>query len=297
MSTWIVLAILAQLISAITVFVDKYVLVHKEHVGKPIVYAFYISLLSGFVFVLIPFGVLSIPPLAILALAFLDSCLFVFGLISLYTALKEGHASDVVPVVGSISAIATAVCAYQWLAHDLPHSFIPAFGFMVLGMHLISRFRLTRRQQFFVLLAGLSFGIMAFTTKIILLHTVFLDGFFWTRAMNVVVALLLLTIPHFRKTIFKGYRGSSHGTRWLVVSNKALNGVATALTLLAISLGSVSIVQALTGLQFVFLVLFAYLFSSSFPKMLKGEFEKKGRTQKFIGIGCIVVGLVFLFAQ
>jgi len=52
MVTWIALAALAQLISAGIVLVDKYVLVSHAHLGRPVVYAFYISVMSGFVLVL-----------------------------------------------------------------------------------------------------------------------------------------------------------------------------------------------------------------------------------------------------
>ncbi len=61
MTLWIAIAALAQLISAGIIFVDKYVLVSKSHVGKPVVYAFYVSILSGFVLVLVPFGLVSVP--------------------------------------------------------------------------------------------------------------------------------------------------------------------------------------------------------------------------------------------
>src|SRR3989344_5462055 len=260
MMLWVALAALAQLISAGTVFIDKYVLVSKAHIGKPIVYAFYISILSGFVLVLVPLGLVSLPTSAVLYLSLFASATFISSIVLLYTALKEGHASDIMPVVGGVAAVATAVSAHQWLHKDLPLAFIPAFALMVVGMFLVSHFRLTNRQKILVVLSGIFFGATAFLTKLIFLETSFLDGFFWSRMTNVVGALFLLALPANRAAIFSGYRGSSSGTKWLVVSNKTLGGIAAILTLLAISLGSVSVVQALAGLQFVFLLLIAYFF-------------------------------------
>lgn len=295
MISWIVLAALAQFISAGIIFIDKYVLVTKSQVGKPIVYAFYISILSGFVLVLVPFGLISAPSSTVLMLSFVSSVTFITSIVLLYTALKEGHPSDIMPVVGGVGAVATALCATQWLHEDLPTAFIPAFALMVVGMFLISHFRLTSRQKLLVVFSGIFFGVTAFLTKLIFLETAFLDGFFWSRMTNVIGALLLLAVPANRHAIFSGFKGSSSGTKGLVIANKTLGGIAGVLTLLAISLGSVSIVQAFAGLQFVFLLVIAYLLSGRFPAVLRGEMHQKGLTHKLVGILCIVVGLAVLF--
>jgi len=294
MATWVLLAALSQLINAGIVFIDKYVLAHKQALGKPIVYAFYISILSGVVIVVAPFGV-SLPSQTVVILSLVSAGTFMASIYCLYTALKEGHASDIMPVVGSVSAIATALLAYQWLTHDLPRGLVPAITFMVVGMLLISHYRLTWRQRIYIVIAGIFFGITAFLTKLIFTETDFLNGFFWSRMGNVAAALALIAIPANRHAIFGGYKHSSGGTKWLVISNKTLSGIAAALTLFATSLGSVSVVQALAGLQFVFLIVIAYLFSSHFPKVFSGELERNGLSHKIAGIVAIVIGLALLF--
>ncbi len=295
MLTWITLAALAQLISAGNVFIDKYVLVSRVHIGKPVVYAFYISILSSVVVVLLPFGLISIPTPTLLLLAAMSSVSFITSILLLYTALKEGHASDIMPVVGGVAAVATALWASQWLHEDLPGAFLPAFGLLVIGTFLISHYRLSNRQKLYVICSGIAFGTTAFLTKLIFLEADFIDGFFWSRMTNVFGALMLLTIPANRRNIFSGYQHSSSGTKWLVISNKALGGVAMALTLLAISLGSVSIVQAFAGLQFVFLLLLAYLFSGIFPAVFRGDLRDSGIAHKILGTIFVITGLAFLF--
>ena len=166
---------------------------------------------------------------------------------------------------------------------------------MVLGTLLISRFRLTTRQSALVVLSGIFFGLTAFLTKLIFLEAAFIDGFFWSRMTNVFGALFLLVIPANRHAIFSGYRGSSSGTKWLVISNKTLGGIAAVLSLFAIKLGSVSIVQAFVGLQFVFLLLIAYLFSGQLPELLRGELRADGLRHKIIGVSAIILGLALLF--
>ena len=295
MVTWIALAALAQLISAGIVLVDKYVLVSHAHLGRPVVYAFYISVMSGFVLVLLPFGVISIPSLTVLALAMLASVTFILSVLFLYTALKRGNASDAIPIVGAVSAVVAANLAYVFLDQDLPRAFVPAFLLLVVGTVLISHFKLTWNSLGLVVASGIFFGGSAILIKLIFLETSFIDGFFWSRMTNVIGALFLVAIPANRRAIFHGYHASSHGMKWLVVSNKTLGGVAAFLTLLAISIGSVTIVNAMAGLQFVFLLSFAYFGARWFPRVFKGEIHPHQFTHQAYGILCIVAGIAALF--
>ncbi len=295
MILWIALAALAQLISAGIVLVDKYVLVSHAHLGRPAVYAFYISILSGFVLVLVPFGVISIPSFNVLALSMLASVTFILSVLFLYTALKRGNASDAIPIVGAVSAVVAAHLAYVFLDQDLPRAFIPAFILLVIGTVLISHFKFTGKSLGLVVASGIFFGASAILIKLIFLETSFIDGFFWSRMTNVVGALFLLAIPANRRAIFHGYRTSSHGMKWLVVSNKTLGGVAAFLTLLAIHLGSVTIVNAMAGLQFVFLLSFAYFSARWFPSVFKGEVHPHQFPHQVYGILCVVAGIAALF--
>lgn len=295
MITWVALAALAQLISACIVLVDKYVLVSHAPLGKPAVYAFYISILSGFVLVLVPFGLLSPPSLEILTLSMLASVTFILSILFLYSALKRGNASDAVPIVGAVTAVVTVHLAFVFLHQDLPRALIPAFLLLVVGTLLISHFRLTWNSIGLVVVAGVFFAASAVLLKLIFLQTNFIDGFFWSRMTNVVGALFLLAIPANRQAIFHGYRRTSHKMKWLVISNKALGGFAGALTLLAISMGSVTIVNAMAGLQFVFLIVFAYFGAQWFPHAFKGEVHEHKFPHQIYGIICIVAGLAALF--
>ena len=295
MLTWIVLAALAQFITALIVLVDKYVLVSQAHLGKPVVYAFYVSALSGVVVILVPFGVISIPSLTVLALSLLASFTFIASVLFLYTALRHGNASDAVPIVGAVSAVVTLYLAFLLLDQDLPPAFIPAFLLLVIGTVLISHIRLTWRSLRDVVLAGVFFGATAVILKLTFLETTFIEGFFWSRMTNVIGALSLLATSPNRRAIFHGYNSSSQKLKWLVVSNKALSGVAVFLTLAAISLGSVSVVQAMAGLQFVFLLGFGYLSAAWFPAIFKGEIHAHQFPHQVYGILCITAGLAALF--
>lgn len=294
MSSWILLAIGAQVVMAIVTYVDRHVLTNGKAIGTPVAYAFYVALLSGVVVVLLPFGVISAPSLVLLELSCAAAAAFIISLLLLYRALKESRASDVMPLVAACSALTSFVLAHSFLDENLPPYFILAVALFIIGTFLISRYRFQRAALIEIIAAGFLFGLAAFLFKLIFLETTFWDGFFWTRMANVIGAFLLLAWPGNARAILHGARGSSRGMKWVVLGNKTLAGISAAMTFFAISLGSVSVVNAMSGLQFAFLLGLAYFFAPQFPS-LKGDIEKKGLTHKLWGVALIMLGIASLY--
>lgn len=294
MNAWLALAVFAQFLFAVTTLIDRHIVVKARHIGEPIVYAFFVSLLSGFVIVLLPFGVVHVPSAHVVVLSFVNASVFVAGIYFLYSALRLARASDVAPVVGAVSAVGAFVLAGVFIEGDITAGLIPPVLMLAAGTALISHFHFTRRAMFFTLLAGFFLGATAFSFKLVVLAVSFLDGFFWTRMMNMALALSLLIVPALRKTIFHGGARSSNGAKLLVLSNKIIAGVASVLTSFAISLGSVSIVNALAGLQFVFLYIFSFVFGKRMPELPGGRAHGHGGWQTAAGVALIVAGLAFL---
>lgn len=295
MTTWIGLVVLAQLINAAIVLVDKYVLLSKDGIGKPTVYAFYVSLLSGVVLVLVPFGVVTWPSALVIWLSVNIALCYIASIILLYSALKVMRASDAVPVVGGVAAIVTLVAAYWGLRQDLPQTFLFAFVLLTVGTLFISHFRFNRESFSYVFMSGLLFGASAFLFKLLFMQTSFMNGFFWSRMANVLGVLILLLVPDIYESIKERFRHAPRGTKWIVIGNKAMGGLAFVLILLAIKLGDVAVVNAMSGLQFVFLLTFAYLFADTFPEIFKGEIHHHRFPHKLFGIIFIALGLVVLF--
>ncbi len=295
MALWLLFAIGAQFITAVSVLIDRHIVVKAQHIGKPIVYAFYVSVLSFFVVALIPFGV-GLPSAALLGYSVLHAAAFFSAIFFLYSALSHARASDVAPVVGAISALTTLIAAPLLLDGDISSSVIAPIILLAAGTALISHFHFTRAAVRFTLLAGITFGAVAMTTKFVFMETTFVDGFFWTRIMSVCLACSLLLLPSLRIQIFSGGARSSQGSRYLVLGNKILGGSAAILTAFAISLGSVSVVNALSGLQFAFLFLFALVFAPYMPLLREGsKTHGHGGWQTGVGVGIICGGLALLY--
>ncbi len=297
MTTWLGLAVAAQFINAISVLIDRHIVVRAEHIGKPIAYAFYVSLLSGFVVVIAPFGIIGVPSVHLILVSLAQAFAFVAAIFFLYSALRVARASDVAPVVGAVSAVTSLLVASLFIEDDITFIFLPSVVLLVAGTALISGFHFRAHALRHALLSGISFGVSVVLAKIAYDETAFIDGFFWTRTMCIVAAGSLLLIPAWRSAIFHGGKHSSQGAKALVVGNKLLSGVAGVMTSLAVSLGSVSIVNALAGLQFVFLFFFAYLFAEKMPLTARTKTGSHGGWQTAAGIALIVVGLALLYLQ
>ena len=291
--SWLAIALFAQFLLAIAVLVDRHIVVRAAHIGRPIVYTFYTSVLSGTVLVLAPF--VSIPSSGIFFLSLLSGGAFASALYFLYSALRVARASDAAPVIGAISALTTLALAWVFVVGDISPHAVPAVLLLVAGTVLISHFHFRRHALLFSLLAGLAFGVAVFIAKLVDIDIGFLDGFFWTRFLNFALVLGLLAVPALRRAILHGGTHSTHRAKALVVGNKVISSSASVLTAYAISLGSVSVVNALSGVQFAILFVFSFLFAGLMPKADDPLTHGHGGWRTALGVALIALGLATLF--
>lgn len=295
---WLLLAIAAQFLFALVSFVDKHIIMRAAHIGRPIVYAFFVSIMSGSVIVLVPFFDISMPSAALFLWSLGSASAFVAALLFFYGALGIGRASDIAPVVGAISAITTLILAGFFINGDVTPSTVLVVALLAAGTALISRFHFTRSAFLFSFLAGVLFGFSIFFAKLVYTEAGFLNGFVWTRALFFMVALAFLLLPSLRLEIFRGGRHSSGGAKALVVGNKIAGSFAGVLTAYAVSLGDVSVVNALSGLQFAFLFFFALFFAKRMPKFADSGVSPNGHGgwHTALGVLLIMVGLALVYA-
>ncbi|MDP3696643.1 MAG: DMT family transporter, partial [Candidatus Taylorbacteria bacterium] len=298
---WIYFALLAQLINAGVVLLDKFLLTSKS-VARPLVYVFYVSMLSGTAFLLLPFKLIFPRQLVfwptgpVIWLSLTIGLAFTLSIYFLYNALSSADASDVAPVVGAVSALATLLFSFLLLGGVLTGNFLLGFVFLTAGTALMSYFRFNRRIIGYVLLAGIFFALSAVTVKMLFNITSFWNGFFWSRLGNVAVALPLLLWPANRKIFRHNFQVSTLQTKFLVLASKFAAGIAFLLILTAISFGNVALVNALVGTQFIFLLLFALIFTKRFPGYFyETVHHHVAIIQKVLATLLIVAGYFLLF--
>jgi len=283
-----------QFLNASIVLIDKYI-VTSTVISRPSTYAFYVGLLSGVVIVLLPFGVVGIPSALVIWVSILIGFTFVASIILLYSALKIANTTDVVSWLVAISTVSTFLLGSAFLNEELPGSFVPALIFFLIGIMLVGHFRFNAKSFFFVVFSGFLFGLSAVMLKYLFGHTNFVDGFFWSRMGNVFATMFLLFIPSVRKSIFSSSKQVSRKTSSLVVLNRFLGGVAFLSILYAIKLGSVSVVNALSSLQFFFVFILVILLMKKMPQLYEHEFRPGHIMHKVFAMIFIAIGFFVLF--
>ena len=302
--SWISFAVLGYFGNAVSQLLDKIILTDK-HIPQPVVYAFYVSLFSLFSLIFAPFGFALIPAFFI-ALFILSGVLFIIGLVFFYVAVKKGNVARIAPLVGLITSLTVILVGALF-----PHVFgeivftrtvFIALTLLIVGGMLIA-YDLPLRKGDTLPLAGIIAGILLGGSLLLLKYGYteinFVNGLVWSRLGMVLTGLSFLLIPLYRKQILVHHEPQKMKSKQnfltlvLFVVNKSCAGVATFLILYATNLGSVSFVQALNGLQYVFLLILAIPLSMRFPQIFGEHLGFWDWAQKVAAL--VIIGLGFWF--
>jgi drug/metabolite transporter (DMT)-like permease len=125
--------------------------------------------------------------------------------------------------------------------------------------------------------------------------TTFDNAFFWSRVGFVALALSLLLVPEYLEKIRSQVKSTDSKSGILVIVNKILAGIGSILVLKATELGDAAVVQALGGLQFVFLLIIGVLFMHKRSKEFGEKVTGKEILHKAVSIALITLGFFVLF--
>jgi len=296
MQTYILIAVIAYLAFALNGVIDKFLL--SRDIPQPMLYAFYIGMLNALALLLIPFGV-HWPQINIILIALLSGAAFAWALVAMFSALKRADASLVLPAIGAMVPIATLVfgffIAYERL--NLPQAM--GVGFLVLGASLTasasrSYKQLGSRWVWAAVLAAVLFALSFATSKAVYNDQGFISGLVWTRVGFLLAALSMLFSANLRKALKGPPGGGKKQGGILFLTGQALGAGASILQNYAVSMGSVTIVNALQGVQFGFLILISWGLYRWFPQILKEDFSRVVVLKKLFAVVLIGVGLLFI---
>lgn len=297
--TYLPIAVFGYLLDSIATLVDKAIL--DRDVPNPVVYTFYLGLLSFLVVVFIPLG-FHIPSREVMFFSALSGLAFILAWLAFYSALRSDEASRVAPIVGTINPIFTLSVGWFLLSQRLSSNQIVAFAILVSGMAVLSstawfKDKIERKHLLEMTLAGFLFALSS-----IFLRQAFLGANFVTVlvASRVSVGGLVLTflfLPKLRKQILAS-RMSRHSfvnkTSFLLLGGQSAGAAGGLLLAYAISLINPAIVNAIQGVQYIFILIVVLTLSKKFQKLLDEDLTKKVLTQKVIGSLFIFVGLAIL---
>lgn len=308
--TWIFLAAGAQFINAVVAILDKFIVSDTRMMPRPFVYAFYSCLITsawgliyllGFIPGLAALGVphlsnVELPTIQVVGMSFLAAYTFFMALVSMYDGLKEADASDVMPVIGAVSAMSTFIMGYLFLDVRLTENFVWGIALLATGTMLVSQVRFTKKIILNTFHSGIFFALHYIAMKGLFMETSFDDGFFWSRVGFVLFALSLLLVPVYLEKIKEQTKVTTARAGLVVLGTKVFAGIAAFMLLKATDWGDVAVVQALDGLKFVFILLLSILFARYLPAPACDDCRTATTVvRKVAYVAIISIGFIILF--
>jgi len=303
---WLFFAIFSYFLFAITAIIDKFLL--NGPISHPKIYAFYVGLVNITALFLIPLG-FSIPELRQIFLSLGAGAISIFALYSLYWALWRFESSRVIPALGGLLPIFTLGIGYFVFQEKmLEYKEVVAFLVLISGTVLISlepsrhsgsSWKQGKRFEIFKVAFVTAFllSLCFVSAKVVWAQQPFWSGFIWMRLGAFFSALIFLLSPEVKKEIFRYRKTFKKRTVSIFLFNQGLGAGAVIAQNFAVYLVPFSLlafVNALQGVQYVFILIFAVFLSLKFPHILREEFSKGILFQKILGVFLIGLGLILL---
>lgn len=301
--TFLLLALGAHALNALVFVIDKGILGQRtSRMAQPLWYAAYSGLVSAGAAVLLAYD-FAYPTAASVGWALVAGLLWLIALWLFFRALQAGEASRIVPIAGSSVPVWTFILAALLLGERLGGNHLMAVVLLMVGGMVLSRdWRVKGAVSPQALVAavasGAAFAAHFAVVKIMYAEPLpFLASFAYVRLGVGVWAGLLLVCLWYRQGLRGrvGRREAGGGRLGLAfVSSKGLGMVALLMQNYAIALGSVTVVNALQGTQYLFVWLLSLAVSLWAPRIFREEVGRFLAVQKLGGITLVGAGLYLL---
>jgi uncharacterized membrane protein len=298
---WITIALIGYLLLGIVAILDKLIL--TKSINKPVVYAFYANIVM--------FGALLAWPFSGELLKGIDwwwavvsGVAFGFGILTLFLATKDGEATHIAPFNGAVISIAVYWLSAEFLQEKLTTAQIAGIIVLLFASFLLSFEKSAKHKGFhwgfvWAALSGVFFAISHVSAKYLYEIYPFWTGFVWTRATTGLAALPLLFFPAVQNSLLgknnhkKAKTAGKRHASLIFIVDKILAVVSVVFIQYAAAIGSVTIVNALAGAQYVFMFIAVFLLTKFAPKLFREYFTKREIVVEMIAIVLVVIGSIF----
>lgn len=299
---WLIITIVSYLILAMVALGDKWFLAGP--VVSPKTYIFYIGGLQILVLLLIPFVGFVIPSPFQLFLGLVSGIIFVYGLYWFFKGLQSFEPSRIVPAVGGLVPIFSFLFILILSGgQEMPGlKDLLSFSLLIAGSVALTYEKAKRFSRESIKISVVSAILIAFSfvlTKYVYLAQPFWSGFILTKLGSFLAGLSFLVL--FKKEIiaevFNRKASTGKKTTALFFLNQSAGAGANILQnwgIALVPLAFVPFINALQGVQYVFLFIFSIILSLKFPQLLKEEISRGVILQKVIAILVIGAGLTIL---
>ncbi|MCX6810726.1 MAG: DMT family transporter [Candidatus Berkelbacteria bacterium] len=292
--SWTWLALLAGMTLAVVNINDKYVV--SNLVKRPVVplmfFGFLAIISAIIVYFISGFGSLSTSNIL---LGLIGGVVYAGMTLFYFYGIKDSEVSAAIPLFQS-SPVFIAIFAAMFLGEHFSFIKYVAIGLIVMSAYLIGykkgeRFKFSK-SFWFMIFAAICCAISQVITK-------YLVGFtdYWTVFSYLRIGSFLAIIP--LVFIYKNdlvYAAKDNGLKSfsLMTMSEILNLTAVALMTAAAVTGYVTLTNALSSVQPLFVLVFAILISIFYPKILKEEIGRDAIVIKVIAIILMITGAILV---
>lgn len=287
--------LLAYFFNSLAVLTNKFLL--QKSIPDPLVYIFYISLVSFLAVLAIPLT--KIPTIEVFNLASLSTILWTLGAYFMFRALKIGSVSRVIPIIGTLIPLILLILASQTQAISSKQTL--AVWFLTTGMVFLTlpdwKGKISKREILFEILSASFFAISYIILREAYLRADFFSVLVWSRVILLPIGIFMLIVPFLRNKIFTSSGPKINffsKTGLLFLGGQTSGAISELLLLFSISLANPALVNSLQGTQYIFLLIFAVMLSKKYPSMFQEKFSFPVLFSKILGIGLIGIGLYLL---
>ena len=301
---WILIVILGNFLVAASNVVSKVIL--SGSVAKPIPPASYAFITGVWGLAVFPFAIVINIWTGFLrfdlwegSFGVLAGMFFVLSLWLFYSVLEKGEASRVLTVLVGAIPLFTFLLKFGVLGERLGALQILGFGFLVVGGILVSLKKyndslFTFKSFFLVALAGFGFSMGGVMTEAIFRLQGFLSGLAWVALGYGFGALVPLILHSARQQILGFSQSAEQRNMLMFFLDKVLSISGALLVKFAITLQSVTLVNAFEGIKQFFVLGLAALLSFKYPQILKEELKGAVLWEKILAAGFVAAGIFLL---
>lgn len=285
----------AYFFNALAVLSNKLLL--QKTIPDPLVFVFYISLVSVLAILALP--ATNIPSFEVFCLASISTLSWTMGAYFMFKALKIGQISRVIPIIGTLIPLILLGLASGTNAISQLQTF--AVGILIVGMIFLTaadwQGKFDKAELLFEILSAAFFAFSYLVLRQAYLKLDFFSVIVWSRLILLPVGAIILMQPSLRAKIItqKGPRINFLSKEGLIFLGGQASGVVSEMLLLfSISLANPALVNSLQGVQYIVLLFFSLILSKKYPAIFPEKHTARALVSKFAGIILIAIGLYLL---
>jgi len=297
---WLILVLIAYFFLALVNVGDKFLIDNK--IKNPAVYAFYISIALTIFLLVVPFIDFEILPWPYLGVAILSGFLFNYSLYWMYQAMKQTDASIAIPAYASFLPFFSFLLTFLFTGERLSILQALAFLLLIFGSVVIN-YKGGNKINFGVIkvcVIGTFFLALAlFLSKYVYLASDnFLSDFLWIKIGGMSTSIFFyIFFREVRQEISFNpslVQSKNIGLFVLVQSAGAISNILQNIAISVAPFSMLSVINALQGIQYVFLFALTFGLSKKFPEKFHEDYSPLSVIRKSVAAILILSGLFLL---